>query len=160
MSVKSSRLKQVAGYGLVNSQLERLNQVRLLGKQINTETFPVAAKRQKVAKKNCSKNSPVACPAAEGLQQSNLVHLFTCRQKKTRKKQSNQGLKEVSYPQEQLTEMTGLNSRVIRVWFQNRRCKEHKRVKAEVLITRKVWPQFLVRLFACLHLNKQTNNKQ
>ena len=34
--------------------------------------------------------------------------------------------------------MTGLNSRVIRVWFQNRRCKEHKRVKAAVLITRKV----------------------
>ena len=34
--------------------------------------------------------------------------------------------------------MTGLNARVIRVWFQNRRCKEHKRVKAAVLITRKV----------------------
>ncbi len=34
--------------------------------------------------------------------------------------------------------MTGLNARVIRVWFQNRRCKEHKRVKAEVLISRKV----------------------
>jgi len=38
---------------------------------------------------------------------------------------------------EQLVEMTGLNARVIRVWFQNRRCKEHKRVKAAVLITRK-----------------------
>eukprot|EP00090_Calanus_glacialis_P030064 TRINITY_DN4832_c0_g1_i1.p1 TRINITY_DN4832_c0_g1~~TRINITY_DN4832_c0_g1_i1.p1 ORF type:complete len:469 (-),score=47.87 TRINITY_DN4832_c0_g1_i1:419-1825(-) len=38
---------------------------------------------------------------------------------------------------EQLVEMTGLNQRVIRVWFQNRRCKEHKRVKAEVLISRK-----------------------
>ncbi|XP_023339750.1 insulin gene enhancer protein isl-1 isoform X2 [Eurytemora carolleeae] len=36
-----------------------------------------------------------------------------------------------------LVEMTGLNARVIRVWFQNRRCKEHKRVKAEVLISRK-----------------------
>ena len=34
--------------------------------------------------------------------------------------------------------MTGFNARVIRVWFQNRRCKEHKRVKAAVLITRKV----------------------
>ena len=34
--------------------------------------------------------------------------------------------------------MTGLNARVIRVWFQNRRCKEHNRVKAAVLITRKV----------------------
>ena len=34
--------------------------------------------------------------------------------------------------------MTGLDSRVIRVWFQNRRCKEHKRVKAAVLISSKV----------------------
>ena len=25
---------------------------------------------------------------------------------------------------EQLTEMTGLSSRVIRVWFQNKRCKD------------------------------------
>ena len=40
--------------------------------------------------------------------------------------------------QEQLVEMTGLDSRVIRVWFQNRRCKEHKRVKAAVLISSKV----------------------
>ena len=40
--------------------------------------------------------------------------------------------------QEQLVEMTGLDSRVIRVWFQNRRCKEHKRVKAAVLISTKV----------------------
>jgi len=38
---------------------------------------------------------------------------------------------------EQLVEMTGLDSRVIRVWFQNRRCKEHKRVKAAVLISSK-----------------------
>ena len=44
----------------------------------------------------------------------------------------------ISLLQEQLVEMTGLNARVIRVWFQNRRCKEHKRVKAAVLITRKV----------------------
>ena len=43
-----------------------------------------------------------------------------------------------SWPQEQLVEMTGLDSRVIRVWFQNRRCKEHKRVKAAVLISSKV----------------------
>lgn len=28
---------------------------------------------------------------------------------------------------EQLTEMTGLSSRVIRVWFQNKRCKDKKR---------------------------------
>ena len=28
---------------------------------------------------------------------------------------------------EQIIEMTGLNSRVIRVWFQNKRCKEKKR---------------------------------
>ena len=44
--------------------------------------------------------------------------------------------------------MTGLNARVIRVWFQNRRCKEHKRVKAAVLITRKVSNDLLKRLFA------------
>ena len=29
---------------------------------------------------------------------------------------------------EQLTEMTGLSQRVIRVWFQNKRCKEKKRM--------------------------------
>lgn len=28
---------------------------------------------------------------------------------------------------EQLVEMTGLNARVIRVWFQNKRCKDKKR---------------------------------
>jgi Homeodomain len=28
---------------------------------------------------------------------------------------------------EQLVEMTGLSSRVIRVWFQNKRCKDKKR---------------------------------
>jgi len=28
---------------------------------------------------------------------------------------------------EQLTEMTGLSARVIRVWFQNKRCKDKKR---------------------------------
>lgn len=28
---------------------------------------------------------------------------------------------------EQLTEMTGLTSRVIRVWFQNKRCKDKKK---------------------------------
>ena len=47
---------------------------------------------------------------------------------------------ESSFSQEQLVEMTGLDSRVIRVWFQNRRCKEHKRVKAAVLINSKVSP--------------------
>ena len=47
-------------------------------------------------------------------------------------------LTSVSWCQEQLVEMTGLDSRVIRVWFQNRRCKEHKRVKAAVLISSKV----------------------
>ena len=47
-------------------------------------------------------------------------------------------LTSASCLQEQLVEMTGLDSRVIRVWFQNRRCKEHKRVKAAVLISSKV----------------------
>merc|ERR1719336_3510234 len=30
---------------------------------------------------------------------------------------------------EQLTEMTGLSQRVIRVWFQNKRCKEKKKLR-------------------------------
>ena len=32
---------------------------------------------------------------------------------------------------EQMVEMTGLNSRVIRVWFQNKRCKDKKRTIAK-----------------------------
>ena len=58
--------------------------------------------------------------------------------------------------------MTGLNSRVIRVWFQNRRCKEHKRVKAEVLITRKVGPKVLgicPNVFVCLFAFEQTDKQ-
>ena len=30
---------------------------------------------------------------------------------------------------EQLTEMTGLSARVVRVWFQNKRCKEKKKMR-------------------------------
>ncbi len=30
---------------------------------------------------------------------------------------------------EQLVEMTGLSARVVRVWFQNKRCKEKKRLR-------------------------------
>ena len=30
---------------------------------------------------------------------------------------------------EQLTEMTGLGARVVRVWFQNKRCKEKKKLR-------------------------------
>ena len=30
---------------------------------------------------------------------------------------------------EQLTEMTGLSARVVRVWFQNKRCKEKKKLR-------------------------------
>ena len=30
---------------------------------------------------------------------------------------------------EQLTEMTGLSPRVVRVWFQNKRCKEKKKMR-------------------------------
>jgi hypothetical protein len=30
---------------------------------------------------------------------------------------------------EQLVEMTGLSPRVVRVWFQNKRCKEKKRLR-------------------------------
>lgn len=35
-----------------------------------------------------------------------------------------------SLTKEQLSEMTGLSARVIRVWFQNKRCKDKKRQNA------------------------------
>ncbi len=34
---------------------------------------------------------------------------------------------------EQLVEMTGLNPRVIRVWFQNKRCKDNKRATEKII---------------------------
>ena len=41
---------------------------------------------------------------------------------------------------EQLVEMTGLSSRVIRVWFQNKRCKDNKRViRLKQMQHEKVW---------------------
>ena len=37
---------------------------------------------------------------------------------------------------EQLTEMTGLSPRVVRVWFQNKRCKEKKRMREITKVSR------------------------
>ena len=45
--------------------------------------------------------------------------------------QDKAGFLNVNFPQEQLVEMTGLDSRVIRVWFQNKRCKDKKKMSAQ-----------------------------
>jgi hypothetical protein len=38
---------------------------------------------------------------------------------------------------EQLVEMTGLSARVVRVWFQNKRCKEKKRLRDATKVRQK-----------------------
>ena len=44
---------------------------------------------------------------------------------------------------EQLVEMTGLSPRVIRVWFQNKRCKDKKRhVREQSKVCNNDWPLF------------------
>ena len=53
----------------------------------------------------------------------------------------NQNPRPDALMKEQLIEMTGLSGRVIRVWFQNKRCKDKKRRDREVLHS-KVRKQF------------------
>jgi Homeodomain len=40
---------------------------------------------------------------------------------------------------EQLVEMTGLSPRVVRVWFQNKRCKEKKRLRDATKVGMQIW---------------------
>ena len=60
---------------------------------------------------------------------------------------------------EQLTEMTGLSQRVVRVWFQNKRCKEKKRLRevSKVGAAPAWWPhdielEYHTLAACCLHL--------
>lgn len=56
---------------------------------------------------------------------------------------------------EQLVEMTGLSPRVIRVWFQNKRCKDKKRSIMMKQIQQQQQEKVSVNIYACL--NKTLN---
>lgn len=56
---------------------------------------------------------------------------------------------------EQLVEMTGLSPRVIRVWFQNKRCKDKKRSIMMKQIQQQQQEKVSVNIYACV--NKTLN---
>jgi Homeodomain len=65
---------------------------------------------------------------------------------------------------EQLVEMTGLSPRVIRVWFQNKRCKHNKKANQLKMQMEQEKVSFTAILHdtrtLILHIKKSTKNKK